>query len=308
VLRPAKKSIDMEISNVLLVNRVPKALKKADGEYLYNTKKGKKDSVHYNNYGGYYALDCLSERLNENPRFKSVFLHKDIFSESFNKSINLSKRDLAVLDSIRKKSEVDAIIFLDWFDFQKKYRKKRLPYTGKKVYEKEKLFTAKATFRIFDLKDKVYIDQDSVNEGYIIPMNYLSPRHPDGSKTSLMKDLACKVAETYASEISPLWDGEQRFYYTGSPTFKVADKYASQQKWKEAAKIWQQYTDHPNSKIAGMALHNMAFASEMTGNLNVAVEWAEKAYNVNKSKVEAKYLKQLRKRKEEQKKLELQLN
>jgi hypothetical protein len=42
--------------------------------------------------------------------------------------------------------------------------------------------------------------------------------------------------------------------------------------------LWQAETSNPKRKIAGRACYNMAIISEINGDLDAAIDWAQKSY------------------------------
>ena len=90
-----------------------------------------------------------------------------------------------------------------------------------------------------------------------------------------------RAGEDYATRIIPYSLRVSRFYYVrGDGSFGVAKRMAQAGDWDDAAKIWGQATSNPSGKVAGRACYNMAIISEINGDLNGALQWAKKAYEV----------------------------
>lgn len=67
--------------------------------------------------------------------------------------------------------------------------------------------------------------------------------------------------------------------------------------WDGAAKIWQQETTNADGKLAGRASYNMAIISEINGDLDGAIQWAQKAYENYNNRLALSYVNVLRNRK-----------
>jgi len=66
--------------------------------------------------------------------------------------------------------------------------------------------------------------------------------------------------------------------------------------WDGAAKLWQESTNSSSRKAAGRACYNMAISSEINGDLNGAIQWAQKAYEVYNNRLALSYVNILRQR------------
>jgi hypothetical protein len=72
-----------------------------------------------------------------------------------------------------------------------------------------------------------------------------------------------------------------RYYYVrGNGSFSVATRMARAGDWGGAGNIWREATNSSSGKVAGRACYNMAIISEINGDLNGALQWARKAYEV----------------------------
>ena len=72
-----------------------------------------------------------------------------------------------------------------------------------------------------------------------------------------------------------------RYYYVrGNGKFSMAKRMAQAGDWDGAANIWREATNSTSGKVAGRACYNMAIISEINGDLNGALQWARKAYEV----------------------------
>ncbi len=106
-----------------------------------------------------------------------------------------------------------------------------------------------------------------------------------------------RAGEDYATRIIPYSLRVSRYYYVrGNESFSIAKRMAQAGDWAAAANIWRQATNSPSVKVAGRACYNMAIIGEINGDLNGALQWAKKAYEVYKTPYALEYVNILQKR------------
>lgn len=82
-----------------------------------------------------------------------------------------------------------------------------------------------------------------------------------------------------ADSICPKWIDETRYFYkTGRKDIDAAIPLIKMNKWEEAADIWTKYLTNASPSLRSKIEFNLALASEMTGDLNSAIEWCNKSY------------------------------
>ncbi|HLI94285.1 MAG TPA: DUF6340 family protein [Puia sp.] len=117
-----------------------------------------------------------------------------------------------------------------------------------------------------------------------------------GRKEAVIK-AGNRAGQDYASRIIPYSLRVSRFYYVrGNGGFIAARRMAQAGDWNEAAKVWQQATTSPSRKVAGRGCYNMAIISEINGDLNGALQWAKKAYEVYRTPYSLDYVNILQQR------------
>ena len=106
-----------------------------------------------------------------------------------------------------------------------------------------------------------------------------------------VKQAGIEAGQSYAMRIIPYSIRVSRFYYVrGNGNFIIARRMAQSGDWDGAGRIWQQETASPSRKAAGRACYNMAIISEINGDLNGAVTWSTKAYEVYGLRLALSYL------------------
>lgn len=97
-----------------------------------------------------------------------------------------------------------------------------------------------------------------------------------------------------AGFISPGWVNQNRYYFmTGNKEIDAAVPLIKSNKWEEAGAIWSKYTDVKSTTVRSKVEFNLALASEMTGDLNLAIEWGLKSFKTRYTKAVEVYLKAL---------------
>jgi len=106
---------------------------------------------------------------------------------------------------------------------------------------------------------------------------------PDQIKSSaIQKDIyresMYKAGQEAARKLAPYWTELERVYFPyGNEDFIRAAKFLRDGNWREAASLWGNYVNAKSSVTAAKARFNMAVASEMGGNLDMATEWLKRS-------------------------------
>jgi len=107
------------------------------------------------------------------------------------------------------------------------------------------------------------------------------------------------IGYNYGARILPRRVRVSRDYFmNGTDKLETAHRRAVAGKWDSAGELWNEEVSNNDSKIAGRACYNMAIINEINGNLDEAIEWAQKAYTDYEIKEAIRYIKILKRRKE----------
>lgn len=97
-----------------------------------------------------------------------------------------------------------------------------------------------------------------------------------------------------ANNISPKWiDESRRYYKTGKSEIDAAIPLIKENKWVEAAEIWKKFANVSSKSLRSKIEFNLALAAEMTGDMDQAIEWAQKSYKTKYTRNVESYLKYL---------------
>jgi len=159
----------------------------------------------------------------------------------------------------------------------------------------------KTGWRIYSPADRAILDEHIVAESIVFSGQGINPVAAVAgmiNRKDAVKEVSKKAGHVYAIRLIPYRLRVTRDYFVkGTDNFKVAKRRAQLGKWDEAAELWQKETENPKMKIAGRAHYNMAIISEINGNLDDAVAWAQKAYSDFRNKEGLRYVRILENRK-----------
>jgi hypothetical protein len=168
----------------------------------------------------------------------------------------------------------------------------------------------KTGWRIYSPSDRAILDEHIVAESVVFAGQGVNPVAAVAGmihRKDAVREVSRKAGHIYALRLIPYRLRVTRDYFVkGTDNFKVAKRRAQLGKWDEAAELWEKETDNPKMKIAGRAHYNMAIISEINGNLDDAVSWAQKAYSDYRNKQGLRYVRILENRKYNQEVLSYQ--
>jgi hypothetical protein len=141
----------------------------------------------------------------------------------------------------------------------------------------------KTGWRIYSPADRAILDEFIVAESIVFGGRGGNPVAAVAGmihRKDAVKEVSRKAGNIYAMRLIPYRLRVNRDYYVkGTSNFKTAKRLARLGRWDEAGELWKLDTTHPKRKVAGRAHYNMAIISEINGDLDSAVSWAEAAYS-----------------------------
>ena len=127
------------------------------------------------------------------------------------------------------------------------------------------------------------------------------------NRKEAVKQAGYKVGQSYADRILPFSIRVSRDYYIkGTPNFKMAMRMARTGNWDGAAELWKKETTNFKIKVQGRACYNMAIISEINGDLDAAIVWAQKSYEISGKHLSLFYLNVLKDRRYQSNRLKSQ--
>ncbi len=316
ILQPATITLPSDIRQVGIINRSLPGEGHGFNNFLEGLVTG--ESVAADREGSNECLRGLTTGLNQAPRFNAVIF------EGFDLRGTGTREwpeflDWEQVDKLCERFRVDALIALESFDSDIELKKRSADVERvidkKKVIVKEYYADLRLNVRsgwtVYQPKGKQIIDRNAFTDEMRWNGSGESPEKALSklpSKRRSINESGYFSGQQYAIRISPTWVTESRSYFRkATDEFKVAGKYVKMEKWNDAIAIWKRYTVNTDPKIAGRACYNMALASEVDGNLSIALEWANRAWQQHGLKRARSYIKLLENRIRQQERLDQQM-
>ncbi|MDF2157571.1 DUF6340 family protein [Algoriphagus sp. CAU 1675] len=290
-LMPAPVSVPNEIQKIVIVDRTKpqnETISIIEGMMTGELPFEVKNSIQA-------TLSSLQQNLNTSPRFEIIRANDRLTGGLFGQEFPdpLSWRTVGQLC---QKYQADAVLTLEMFssDFivtDKQQMIKKVITEGKTRrtievmgYRLEGIASVSAGFRLYDPQTRSIIDQQRFEK-----TNTWSAEAE--TKTQAMALLIAKADATrivgemagagYASKIAPMYRNISRQFYPKSkthPAVAQGARFADVGKWDEAIEVWEDALYNADDKSGGMLCYDIAVAYEVLGILELAKEWAGRAY------------------------------
>ncbi len=259
--------------------------------------------------GAQQSIIGLSDELLLNNRFTEVKALNDIDFRTPRLTVFPSSLTWEIVEKICRETNTDALFSLEKFDTDT-----HIDYSTRKVEMKTILGTipaiehhasmqtlVKTGWRIYDPAAHAILDEYIYEESVVFSGTGINPLLAAGAligRKDAVNKVGNKAGHGYALRIVPYRIRVMRDYYVkGTNNFKIAKRKAQVGKWDEAGELWKKETDNNKMKIAGRATYNMAIINEINGDLDTALQWAQKAWEDYKVKPALHYVRILENRK-----------
>lgn len=241
------------------------------------------------------TISSLQMNLNSSPRYQIVRaterLPGGIFGQMFPNPL-----DWFTIEQLANRYQADAVLTLENFssDFiitdQQRLIKKTVT-EGKTTREievqgfyVEGVAKVSAGFRLYDPKDRNIVDQQRFEK-----QNLWSAEAETKTQALTLliskADAARAVGEMagagYAAKIAPMYAEINRGFFPKSktdPAVASGARLAEVDQWEQAIGVWQSALPGADEESGGMLAYNIAVGFEVLGSLDLAKEWAGKAY------------------------------
>jgi len=290
VVEPAPITLPREIKKVGVINRsIPtdqtKALDIIDKALSLEGADLDKD-------GAEQCIIGLTDELMNNRRFDEVKNLRDIdFRTPKLGDIFPVPLSWEIVDKISKERGTDALFALEFYDTETK-----LNYSTGKTEVKTPVSIVipaiehranmetivKTGWRIYYPAGRVIADEFRHFQSVVYTGRGVNPLVAVAGlakRKDAIKEVSNEAGHGYALRLIPFELRVMRDYFVkGTDNFKIAKRKAQMGKWDEAGLLWEKETSNPKSEIAGRACHNMGIISEINGDVDAALAWAQKAY------------------------------
>ncbi|MFT3946858.1 MAG: DUF6340 family protein [Agriterribacter sp.] len=304
VTQPAPVTVPSDIKKIAIINR--SEINKQNEVIEVADKVFSLEGKDLDREGSASGVTGLREAFLKYDRFSEVILQENRVSNNVGPGIFPSPILWDDVMKLCKVLQADAIFVLELFDTDSKIAYSTSPITkttplGKvTVLEHTAHMTTlvKMGWRLYDPAHRDILDEypyQTTLDFYGKGVNPATAAAALTSRKEAVKQAARQAADQYASRIFPYSLRVARDYYvSGTDNFKIAKRKAQTGNWDGAAVHWNQEVNNPDEKIAGRACYNMAIISEINGDLNGAIEWAQKSYEQYSNRLALGYLKTLK--------------
>ncbi|KAA9038123.1 tetratricopeptide repeat protein [Ginsengibacter hankyongi] len=307
VLQPAPVTLPPYIKNVVVVNRTE--VSKKSKVFNVIDKAVSLESPNLDKEGSQATITGLSDELKKNNRFDEVTLLTNSGLTTDAPGMFPAPLPWDLIEKYCSDNNADALFSLELFD-----TKSQIDYSVNKTTIKTVLGNVPAIeqqanmhtivnagWRIYEVRGKNILDEASINRTITFHARGINPLLAAQALTDrreAVKEVGNVAGHDYAFNIIPLWVRVTRDYYVrGSASFKIATRKARTGNWDGAAKLWQAEVNNPKRKIAGRACYNMAIINEINGDVDSAIQWAQKAYENYNNHLALSYVNILKNRK-----------
>ncbi len=321
VLQPAQMTLPEHITTVAIVDRSKPS--KGWSNFLEGLLTG--EEIGQDRRSRQTAVDGLTNALTRTPRFqaKSTGLEMDGSKTGGRMPPAL---DWSEVDKICRDYNTNAVVTIESFDSDnsrsaRPVSETKKDKTGKKytvtTYQSQQRTGVRIGWRLYDPKTKIILDEFVTDDYLERRGNGTTERAALSnlpSQLDVTRDVAYNVGIEYGARIAPIYINVSRAYYTKAKGYKdhmkEAARHLANRDIEKATTLWKKVialSATTNRKAAGRAAYNMAVASEISGNLDLALEWAQKAYTDYGNKKAREYINIIKARKNDARKVDAQM-
>lgn len=166
-------------------------------------------------------------------------------------------------------------------------------------------------WRIYDPNLRILVDEFTSNDQVVASAKGVSSidalQAIDHRKEMLLEQ-SKNAGSSYAQRMQPQKLEIQRDYYVnGSKNLNLAADKIQEGAYDEATALWEEEVTNLKSKISGRACYNLAVINEFNGNIDDAMHWATKSFDLFKQDATLDYITALEGRQAQKDVLKLQL-
>ena len=195
--------------------------------------------------------------------------------------------DIKTIDRLCQEYNADAVLVLETFSerFVTKYNYQIFNYNYPESFGARTDIKYKSEWRLYrpdNMKPalRFQIGDSIFWEGNSSTLRDVYDQMPHVKESLLGGAMA--AGSNLASHISPKWVSRTRnFFSTGIKEIDLAIPLIYNNKWDEATSIWSKYANIVSKRIRAKVEFNLALASEMNGNLDLAIDWGLKSYKTH---------------------------
>ncbi|MDR2954641.1 MAG: DUF6340 family protein [Prevotella sp.] len=272
IRRPATITFPPEIVNIVVVDNTTKEDEEKE------SKEDEKGLLSIDSTKTIF-LKSLRQYMSEENYFNKVEIYP------YQTNHNQDKRVIALSDrkveAICIEKDADALISLDMFTISAQLETENTAYFSNYTILGAKLGTL---VRVFSKDGTEYrepiVQLDSLYREESSDWTKVRKNIPEIN--NLLAEISTVGADRLTGKFIPSWSTQDRWYYSNSSSrMKEAANFLKKSQWKEASTIWKTLFDKENNSQQKIRLaSNIALAQEYMDNIDAALEWINKAYEL----------------------------
>ncbi len=321
VLQPAQMTLPEHITTVAVVDRS----KPSNGWSNFFEGLLTGEQIGQDRRSRQTAVDGLTNALTRTPRFQVKSTGIEMTGSKSGGRMPPAL-EWAEVEKICRDYGTNAVVTIESFDSDnarssRPVTETKKDKTGKKytvtTYRSQQRTSVRIGWRLYDPKTKIILDE-YVTDDYLertgsgttdrAALNNLP------AQVDVTRDVAYNVGIEYGARIAPIYVNVSRAYYHKAKGYKgqmkSAARYLQDRDIEKATGLWKRVialSATTNRKAAGRAAYNMAVAAEISGNLDLALEWANKAYREYGNKKAREYINTIKRRQNDARKVDAQM-
>ena len=294
VMKPAEISVSPQILKLGVVDRSHPDKKGKALNVLEGLVSG--EGIYQDKNSSLEAIGGLVSGLSKSQRF-TIFQIQGLDLTNNGSSYFSPLLDWNMVQEICIKNNVDALVVLEIFDTDKNMRwsNETRTITRNGISQNEiwqvvnSTITVTTGWRIYDPASQTVIDELRFNDSKTNTGKGLTAVEAENTlsqSSSTVYQLARVNGEKYALHIAPTPILVHRSYYTGGDIrLKEARNLINNKNYQDALNVYKQVSENAEKpKVKARAAHNAAMVYEVLGEIDLAIEWAQKAITMgNKS-------------------------
>jgi hypothetical protein len=319
VLQPADIMLPQHFQRFVLADRTRPA--KGNGNQAINVLEGifTGEGAFQDKWGAEDCLEGLRQVLIQTPRYTVTVAALDTAIKGTGRRQVMPPLDWATVAKLIGSDTGTALVVLESFDSNNNFFNEVVQTTqrgpnGENIqvpeYRSHNRVDVYCVWRIYDWKHKTVVDQYTQEsrqqfDGSGATQVAADQRLP--SRRDMTSRAGVSAGIQYGHRISPQWIWVSREYYKkGSDVLKSTAKLVKYNNWETATNKWDKEAKSSDPKAAMRSSFNMALASEKAGQLDLAIQWANRAAEMGDKRA-MRYVQVLQQRQADQKKLEEQM-
>ena len=313
VLKPADINLPSHLQKFILADRTRP--QKGNGTQALSVLEGivTGEGIFQDRWGAQDCVEGLRQELIKTPRYTVTVAAVDTVLKGTGRRQVMPPLDWKTVGKMVGNDTTTALIVLESFDSNidlSTVLAQAATSTSPASYRADGRVNVYCVWRIYDFKTKTIVDEftqqyNQTFSGNGATQSIAQANLPGRDQMTQRAGVAAGYA--YAIRISPQWIWVTRNYYkSGSPALKATKRLVKYGNWTAATDAWNKEASSSDHKAATRASYNMALAAEQQGQLDLALEWANRAVQMGDKRA-PRYVQILQDRKYQQQRLDDQM-